>query len=44
MCALDFVAEGLRESAAVTTVIITGLTTGVALVARALGLNVGLRL
>ncbi|HEY7059906.1 MAG TPA: ABC transporter permease subunit [Chloroflexota bacterium] len=40
---LDFVAEGLRESAAVTTVIITALTTGVALAARALGLNVGLR-
>jgi iron(III) transport system permease protein len=41
---LDFVAEGLRESAAVTTVIITALTTGVALIARSLGLNVGLRL
>ena len=41
---LDFVAEGLRESAAVTTVIITALTTGAALAARALGLNVGLRL
>jgi len=40
---LDFVAEGLRESAAVTTVIITALTTAVALAARALGLNVGLR-
>jgi iron(III) transport system permease protein len=40
---LDFVREGLRESAAVTTVIITGLTTGVALIGRALGLNVGLR-
>jgi iron(III) transport system permease protein len=40
---LDFVREGLRESAAVTTVIITGLTIGVALLARTLGLNLGLR-
>jgi iron(III) transport system permease protein len=40
---LDFVREGLRESAAVTTVIITALTTGVALLARAFGLNLGVR-
>jgi iron(III) transport system permease protein len=40
---LDFVREGLRESAAVTTVIITALTTGVALLARACGLRVGIR-
>src|SRR4051812_4315342 len=40
---LDFVAEGLRESAAVITLIITALTAGIALVARALGLNLGLR-
>jgi iron(III) transport system permease protein len=40
---LDFVREGLRESAAVTTVIITTLTTGVALLARAFGLNLGVR-
>jgi len=33
----------LRESAAVTTVIITALTTGVALLARACGLRVGIR-
>jgi iron(III) transport system permease protein len=39
---LDFVREGLRESAAVTTVIITGLTTVMALIARTLGLNLGL--
>jgi iron(III) transport system permease protein len=40
---LDFVREGLREAAAVTTVLITALTTGVALLARAFGLNVGVR-
>jgi hypothetical protein len=40
---LDFVAEGLRESAAVITLIITALTAGIALAARALGLNLGLR-
>lgn len=36
---LDYLSEGLRESAAVITVIITVLTTGVALAARALGFN-----
>jgi hypothetical protein len=40
---LDFVFEGLRESAAVSTIIITALTAGLALVARAFGLNVGIR-
>jgi iron(III) transport system permease protein len=40
---LDFVFEGLRESAAVSTIIITVLTAGLALVARAFGLNVGIR-
>ncbi|HZU05242.1 MAG TPA: iron ABC transporter permease [Chloroflexota bacterium] len=40
---LDYIREGLRESAAVTTVIITGLTTGVALLARILGLNISIR-
>lgn len=40
---LDFVAEGLRESAAVTTIIITSLTAGLAIVARSLGLNLGIR-
>jgi iron(III) transport system permease protein len=40
---LDFLAEGLREAAAVNTVIIVALTTGVALVARYLGLRVGIR-
>jgi iron(III) transport system permease protein len=38
---LDFVFEGLRESAAVTTIIITAMTTGVALLGRAFGLNIG---
>jgi iron(III) transport system permease protein len=40
---LDFLAEGLREAAAVNTVIIVALTTGVALMARYLGLRVGIR-
>ncbi|HLQ31808.1 MAG TPA: iron ABC transporter permease [Chloroflexota bacterium] len=40
---LDYVREGLRESAAVTTVIITSLTVMVALVARRLGFNMGIR-
>jgi iron(III) transport system permease protein len=40
---LDYVREGLRESAAVTTVIITALTVTVALTARRLGFNMGIR-
>jgi hypothetical protein len=36
-------AAGQREAATVVTVIITALTTGVALLARALGLNLGVR-
>lgn len=40
---LDFVSEGLRESATVNAVIITVLTTGLALIARAFGLRVGFR-
>jgi iron(III) transport system permease protein len=40
---LDFMAEGLRESAAVVTLIITGLTAIGAFLARALGVNLGLR-
>ncbi len=40
---LDMAAAGQREAATVVTVIITGLTLGVALVARALGLNLGVR-
>lgn len=39
---LDFVFEGLRESAAVTTIIITGLTTGVAVIGRLFGLQIGI--
>jgi iron(III) transport system permease protein len=39
---LDFIYDGLRESAAVTTVIITLLTVGVALLGRALGLRIGI--
>jgi iron(III) transport system permease protein len=40
---LDFVAEGLRESAAVVTLIITALTAAGALLARAFGVNLGVR-
>lgn len=40
---LDMVAAGQREAATVVTVIITALTLGVALLARALGLNLGVR-
>jgi iron(III) transport system permease protein len=40
---IDYVREGLRESAAVTSVIVTILTVGVALIARRLGFNLGVR-
>jgi iron(III) transport system permease protein len=40
---LDLVSAGQRESATVVTVVITALTTGMALLARALGLNMGVR-
>jgi iron(III) transport system permease protein len=40
---LDYVREGLRESAAVTSLIIASLTTALALIARRFGLNLGLR-
>ena len=40
---LDMTTAGQREAATVVTVIITALTTGVALLARALGLNLGVR-
>jgi iron(III) transport system permease protein len=40
---LDFVSEGLRESAAVMAVVIALLTSGVALIARLLGLQIGLK-
>ena len=40
---LDFVSEGRREAATVNAVLILGLTAGVALLARAFGLRVGLR-
>jgi len=40
---LDFVNEGLREAAAVVTTIVTLLTTGLALVARAFGFNMWVR-
>ena len=43
LATLDYVGEGLRESAAVTTLIITLLTTGLAVIARSLGLNLGIR-
>lgn len=40
---LDFVSEGLRESAAVMAVLIALMTSGVALLARFFGLSVGIR-
>ena len=40
---LDFVSEGLRESAAVMAVLIALLTSGVAVMARVFGLSVGIR-
>lgn len=40
---LDFVSEGLRESAAVMAVLIAFLTSGVAIIARFFGLRVGVR-
>jgi iron(III) transport system permease protein len=40
---LDFVSEGLRESAAVMAVVIALLTSGIALIARVVGLQVGLK-
>jgi iron(III) transport system permease protein len=40
---LDLVAAGQRESATVVTVVITALTTSMALLARTLGLNMGTR-
>ncbi|HEX9879061.1 MAG TPA: iron ABC transporter permease [Candidatus Binatia bacterium] len=40
---LDFFAEGLREAAAVNTIVIVVLTTGVALLARFFGLRMGIR-
>jgi iron(III) transport system permease protein len=40
---LAYVTQGARESAAVVTVLITVLTVGVAIVARVVGLNLGLR-
>ncbi len=43
LLALNFVGDGQRESATVITVVITALTTGMAILVRTLGLNVGLR-
>jgi len=40
---LDFFGEGLREAAAVNTIVIVVLTTGVALLARFFGLRMGIR-
>ena len=41
--ALEFVADGQREAATVVTVVITLITTVMAILVRTLGLNVGLR-
>jgi hypothetical protein len=43
LLALNFVGDGQRESATVITVVITAITTGMAILVRTLGLNVGLR-
>lgn len=43
LLALNFVADGQRESATVITVVITALTTTMAILVRTLGLNVGIR-
>jgi iron(III) transport system permease protein len=43
LLALNFVADGQRESATVITVVITAITTGMAILVRTLGLNVGIR-
>ncbi len=43
LLALGFVADGQRESATVITVVITAITTVMAILVRTLGLNVGLR-
>jgi iron(III) transport system permease protein len=43
LLALGFVADGQRESATVVTVVITAITTSMAILVRTLGLNVGLR-
>ena len=40
---LEFVADGQREAATVVTVVITLITTVMAILVRTLGLNVGLR-
>jgi iron(III) transport system permease protein len=43
LLALNFVADGQRESATVITVVITAITTAMAILVRTLGLNVGIR-
>jgi iron(III) transport system permease protein len=43
LLALNFVADGQRESATVITVVITAITTAVAILVRTLGLNIGIR-
>jgi len=40
---LDFFGEGLREAAAVNTIVIVILTTGLAVLARFFGLRMGVR-
>ena len=43
LLALGFVADGQRENATVVTVVITAITTAMAILVRTLGLNVGIR-
>ena len=43
LLALDQIAAGYREVASITVIFYTALTLGVALIARSLGLKVGLR-
>ncbi|MGA2396404.1 MAG: iron ABC transporter permease [Candidatus Lustribacter sp.] len=43
LLALGFVADGQREAATVVTVVITAITTAMAILVRTLGLNVGIR-
>jgi ABC-type Fe3+ transport system permease subunit len=43
LLALDQVAAGYREVASITVILIMALTLGVAIIARSLGLKVGIR-
>jgi hypothetical protein len=43
LLALDQIAGGYREVASITVLLVIALTTGLALIARAFGLKVGIR-